>query len=479
MNLFSDAQALPQGYEGYFTPTEFSNILIQANLQQIQQGQALKLLVPHNDPVTLAQPNMAQLSYNGNMLDTAVLGHSFDVSNAAKTKRDWLLWVRELMDNALCYLEVPSEHHNLKVVCTRNLELVNGVSDEPIKDFELFLAIIKNAAELPQMLQGYSVEFQEAAMKAAEYLAADDEKSKRSAIAWLTKTFSVERAIVNSYIKAERALHKDPMESGKLFYLRLKPSTVKNGGYNISKQVLGTEYDVPTSAVILPLAFMRMQVSWLIQALQQGIVGITFLRDNAVERTVPATVNPALLQTVFKHEENKQAAISMVEDRGYIRVPDLCSTEISGTIYRSISVARIKSLTFIPFETALLDIDTLAQRLQPFGFDKSLASADLDAVVMKFKQYINGYQLNLKILQMIYTTLTGNTDTRYLVSPYQVIQELEEYVDKHVLLTTAFRSKLHLYMLHNPMLFPNYTGEVPNKEEQGISTATHRSLGVM
>ena len=461
---------IPVEHADLWADNEFSALII-ANNSKLPAGLALKLSYPSkNNQDTL---NIANIPVNNTTLALNLISN---IGVTLKTKlANWVLLVRALLDNSVCYLENSSADGRFKEkeIVTRNLFLANNLSEQPIENFGLLYAMISyDLATLNQLPEGVRDNF----IAYAQVLQAGAQ-AKKKPLESLAKFFKTDIGVLKSYLKAYNALNTglESCNSGKLFYLKLKPSQTA-GKYNISTSMrnIPTEYQVTSDYLLQPLSFMRAQMSQIAALQAENILYISFARANNIKRNILITQNRQVLAQIYNKPENTNFCFEYNEPKGYFSVIDLCGSELSNDTQRVITISRISAVQIIK-----PDYQNLSKQLEPYGFDSTNAGTDFKSVLNTFKSYLDRYSGNLALLNSIYNSLqVSEAQHQTFQTAQQAIVAINEYVDLHNNYTTSYVRVLHLYMLRNPIFFPGYTGKPPKIE--GISLNTrHQSLGVI
>lgn len=477
MNLWDYAE-LPVGLQTFWTPTVFSKQLINANTALAQSGYCLRMALPKkgsNDPLNLAEMPASDTQLGVLLINDYASRTGVSFTNN-KSNSNWALLMSILLDNTVCYMETPSTRYKTKTICTRNLAIANNLSVNPIKNFDLLVAIMRGNVAFLEACRDANPALTEPLNTA---IAISQTLSLRRPIPaqleWLAGTFGADKKRIKVFLEAQAMLNDgigSCMES-KLGYIKLKPT--ENGFYEMPTRIQGTKYAVDASTILMPLTFMREQARLLSEQLVKGIVLVRFKRDNDVFRDMLSTNNSAVLDKIYDDIEVTQfnSAPSYVEDRGYIRTVDICSSKIGDSVQRAISLARISGYSSIE-----PNLDNLDAQLGEYGFHSSLATTDLSAVTDAFKSYIDRYGNSLPFLNMIYKGINKGF-TGELTTVSQAVIAINEFVDAQNTLTSSFVRTLHVFMLNNPVLFPDYTGKPKSLDEAFLGGGRFRTLGVV
>lgn len=457
-------------HENLWLDNSFSSLIINY-ASQLPTGLSPKLFYPakgNTDATNIANIPVGDTTLAFKMLEAVESPFKHKIAN-------WVLLIRTLLDNSVCYLENSSADGRFKEkeIATRSLFLANNLSDSPIPRFDILYAMIagdyNTLSQLPPNIQSPFIAYAQALQAGL-----GTPKKQLDAVAACFKT---DIGVLKAYIKAYRALNTplSSCESGQLFYLKLKPGKLA-GRYNISTSMrnVPTEYKVTSDYILQPLSLMRAQYAQLNKLQSENVLAISFMRANNVQRDILVTTNKRVLSQIFSKPENLEFQSSYTENRGFMSVIDLCGSEMSGNPQRLVTLPRIISLQVIK-----PDGENLVSQLAPYGFDSSNAGTDFNMVITTFKGFLDRYSTNVKLLTNIYNQLqVDKNQCQEFANAQQALIAINTYVDTHNTYTTSYARTLHLFMLRNPLFFPGYTGR-PEKIE-GISLNTrHQSLGVI
>lgn len=482
MELFERANLLSEEDKPFWEDNAFSYNLIKANKTMSPNGYALRLTYPSRqepDPC-----NIALMPYKDDLLGAFIVKEFSEEIGVAFTNpsSNWALLAHIFLEQTVCYLEAPTAKFKMKTVATRNLAIANKLSEHPIKDFDLLLRILRCDTDFFTTMTQSRPELSELTSRMqsiADELIDTGYKPSKPTLEWLSTTFGVDTKRMKVFIEAQALLSDgyDACMESKCGYIKLKRTD--KGYYEMPSRIQGTKYALSSSTIFVPLTFLREQARVIMDNLKNNIVLARFKRDNDVVRDLLGSSNEAVLGTIFENTEfnPKNGACEYIEDRGYVRTVDVCSSALSGDVTRAISLARISGVLFIkPDMTAK---DSLFNQLIPYGFHPSIAGADLNTVVVRFKEYLEKLNSQLPLLQMLYTNLTHDDKGIKFQNSAQAYVAITGYVDFQVTLTSSFVRSLHLFMLANPLLFPGYTGKPQELNDVSITTTSHiRTLGV-
>lgn len=468
--LFNPVQ-LPADLQAYWTPTMFSNELVKMHNAAIQYGLTLHMSYPDKN-ASQNTLNIAEIPYQGMQLGEYIVNqYAADTNTKFQNKKsNWVLLVHMLLEQTVCYLESPSEKFRQKIIATRNLALANILCGSPIKNFDIFYAILSlnfagiNAlkAQNPNDASVFDI-----ILNIMNTLQTNGFTLTNQLLDWFTSTFNASANDIKTFFSAYRLFQaknvNDECVENKCSYIKLTADD--KGNLSLPKRFTGTKYAVTMDTILVPLHFMRAQAAWVLQQLATGVIAVQFKRDNDVVRDMLASSNSDILSAVFK-ENTPTLPASYVESRGYIRCVDICCSSIGEDVYRAISLARVLSMKVLH-----PDITKLDSELSEYGFSSSFASVDLNAVIPAFKSYVAQINTNLVFLTMVYKGINPSAGEASFTSPYQVEFAINQYVDLQSALTSSFARKLHLYMLNNPMLFPGYSGAPEDLSSVKITTA--------
>lgn len=217
------------------------------------------------------------------------------------------------------------------------------------------------------------------------------------------------------------------------------------------------------------------------EVMENNLVKINYMKDDGTDRSIITTVNYELL-TKFYESEYATAMIrnSTVPrtpsifgetpfdgnlERGWVRIPEVGSSTIDDTGVRALNFARITKLEVVNPE----DVDT------------SYINVSLNNVITIFENIVNilvqqnEYQKVFRIyvgLQHLGFTNELKKLPNSFNSIYEIAKELREFVSSKKYAGTPFLRILHSYMVSEPALFNNYTGEklqVKKRENYGVA----------
>ena len=146
------------------------------------------------------------------------------------------------------------------------------------------------------------------------------------------------------------------------------------------------------------------------------------------------------------------------QSRGYIKLPELGCSKYDFSGVRSLNISRI------------LRMENVSE------VDRTFIDVDLNSVVDSFKEELDRITVsNPDWIPRIYKLLNindGNVEGKSVIS---LQSEINSYIETGVLImSTAFKRSLHLFMIRNADMFPRYTG----KPSSNSATKSSKNFGV-
>lgn len=264
----------------------------------------------------------------------------------------------------------------------------------------------------------------------------------------------------------------EDMKSGSMRYLKLQ--------YLKERKIVKCNKNLDYTKirfVCLPLV-----VEWLkgvSEVLKTNYVRVQYLKDDGTDRSVVTTLNKDLLLKFYPEdfvEDMLDECICNTDtlfdlglesnyERGWVRVPEVGSSMVDDIGVRALNFARVRKLEIVNSE----DIDI------------SYINVSLSNVVEYFEDTLNKLvQINNydKVFR-IYVGLQHRGFSSDLSKPYQsfngiyeVAKELREFISTKRYAGTPFLRLLHTFMVGEPELFNNYTGEklkIKKQRNYGVS----------
>lgn len=222
---------------------------------------------------------------------------------------------------------------------------------------------------------------------------------------------------------------------------------------------------------VIPVFMLKAGVDTLYKKLQEGVVGIDFIKDSGDKRRLYSTLS-------FKEMNKVYDDLSFVENtirdsydgnfmglkylsRGIMRLPEVGGSRYS-SISRYVNYARIVSLDY---------------ESEP---DLTYVNIDVGSVGDYWNHYVLG--MSDKSIADTWNALLEMGTMEESFSKRNIVGKstlLNWYEVMHTTVGTVFDRELCLFMLANPILFQGYTGEPA--ENMGISSqvASSGSVGLL
>lgn len=230
--------------------------------------------------------------------------------------------------------------------------------------------------------------------------------------------------------------------------------------------------------VCLPLV-----MEWLkgvSEVMENNLVRINYLKDDGTDRSIITTLNYDLLTKFYEPEYAtdmiRNSTVSTTPnifgespfegnlERGWVRIPEVGSSVIEDTGVRALNFARITKMEVANVE----DVDT------------SYINVSLNNVLTIFENTVNQlvqkneYNKIFRIyvgLQHLGFTSDLKKLPNSFNSIYEIAKELREFISSKRYAGTPFLRMVHTFMVSEPDLFNNYTGEK-------IKITKHTNYGV-
>lgn len=208
---------------------------------------------------------------------------------------------------------------------------------------------------------------------------------------------------------------------------------------------------------VIPLFMLKAGIDTLYNKINEGVIKVSFLKDNGQVRDIFTTVNATKIREIYGGGEYYESAVDMMYDgdflgnkalsRGYIRVPEIGGSRYD-TATRSINYARI------------IDID---YETEP---DLSFIDIDLSTVLVGFQ---DGVQAHGKDAEEIVDMLEAfdidggcwkdTEESKARFPKKDMISLISWSEERSLLFSTVFLREVCLFMLANPQWFGSFTGK--------------------
>lgn len=255
--------------------------------------------------------------------------------------------------------------------------------------------------------------------------------------------------------------------SGQLRAVKLTYSA-KGNSISVPRSVLNA-----TEMTCIPLFMLYAFTNGFYEKLKQGIIKFTYLKDNDTIRELNSTINFEILTDYYSDNNFISGMLSGVDvftqdqggmklgskqSRGYIKLPELGCSKYDFSGVRSLNISRI------------LRMENVSE------VDRTFIDVDLNSVVDSFKEELDRITVsNPDWIPRIYQLLNindGNVEGKSVIS---LQSEINSYIDTGVLImSTAFKRSLHLFMIRNADMFPRYTG----KPSSNSAVKSSKNFGV-
>lgn len=220
---------------------------------------------------------------------------------------------------------------------------------------------------------------------------------------------------------------------------------------------------------VIPLFMLKAGVDSLYTKIKDGVVKVSFLKDNGQLRDIFTTVNATKIREIYGGGEYYESAVEMMYDgnflgnkalsRGYIRVPEIGGSRYD-TATRSINYARI------------INIDYEAEP------DLSFIDIDLATVLEGFQDGVQAYGKQAEdIVNMLEAfDIDGGCwkdtpEKRARFTNKDMVSLISWSEERSLLYSTVFLREVCLFMLANPQWFGNFTGKP--KESFGFGSGAN------
>lgn len=224
----------------------------------------------------------------------------------------------------------------------------------------------------------------------------------------------------------------------------------------------------------MALPFISSWLQGLYEVMEDNIVRIKYIKDDGTERTIDTTLNRKILESIYSQEHSEFMIKSCIRSntfdgdayylpfqgnpqRGWVRLPELGSSAIDDGGTRAVNFVRIASAEVISIE----DVDL------------TFVNVTLGSTEQYMFNRINECEIksDLSTLKGIYSGLREHgfkSELSYPVTVYHdvvgISGALKMFLNKNQYVGTSFRKSLHIFMISNPELFPNYIGiKVPTQ----------------
>lgn len=208
---------------------------------------------------------------------------------------------------------------------------------------------------------------------------------------------------------------------------------------------------------VIPLFMLKTGVDSLYKKMSEGVVKVSFLKDNGQVRDIFTTVNAEKVHEIYGDGDFYESAVDMMYNgdflgnnslaRGYIRVPEIGGSRYD-TATRSINYARIIS---IDYET------------EP---DLSFIDIDLSTVLTGFQDGVQKYEKDAEeIVNMLEAfgidggSWKDSAESKARFAKKDMFSLITWSEERSLLFSTVFLREICLFMLANPQWFGDFTGQ--------------------
>lgn len=216
---------------------------------------------------------------------------------------------------------------------------------------------------------------------------------------------------------------------------------------------------------------LPLTLAWLRgvkRVMEKGLVKVNYKKDDGQDRIIYSTFNTNILQKYypqdftesmlrgseiyFSNGINIKSPMSGKLERGYIQIPEVGCSTVDDRGYRALNFARISSI----------------ERAEESEIDTTFINVSLGEVIDEFTKNINilAQKDNFSALKKIYVDFQreGYSDVLSKLpmefeNVNQFAKVLREFIESKKYAGTVFQRDLHKYMVSNPDIFNNYTGE--------------------
>lgn len=216
---------------------------------------------------------------------------------------------------------------------------------------------------------------------------------------------------------------------------------------------------------------LPLTLAWLRgmkRVMEKELVKITYKKDDGQDRLIYSTFNMDILKKFYSEDFagkmlqgsevyysngiNIESPMSGKLERGYIQIPEVGCSTVDDRGFRAMNFARVCSVS----------------KADESEIDTTFLNVSLGEVIEEFTRQINiiAQKGNFPALKKVYVDFQRQGYSDVLVklpmefeNVNQVAKALREFVERKKYAGTVFQRDLHKYMVSNPDLFDNYTGE--------------------
>lgn len=207
---------------------------------------------------------------------------------------------------------------------------------------------------------------------------------------------------------------------------------------------------------VIPLFMLKSGVDALYEKMKEGIIKVSFLKDNSQVRDMFTTANFDKIKEIYGAGEFYNDSVMHIYNgdflenkslpRGYIRVPEIGGSRYDGAM-RSINYARI------------IDIDYESEPDLAFiNIDLSTVLEGFQNGVMKYPNCAEDIVNMLEAFDIDGGAWKDSGDKKAKFLSKDMISLITWSEERKTLLSTVFLRELCLFMLSNPQWFGDFTG---------------------
>lgn len=263
----------------------------------------------------------------------------------------------------------------------------------------------------------------------------------------------------NKY-EANFAIDYEDIELGEIPYLKLSV-------FNPQKKVIKCNKNLNVfTCRVVSIPLISEWLKGISEIMNNNLVEFTYYKDDDTERKIVTTLNYNMLLNYYSEDRVRDMIKNSVNgedfgepsyiplqgnvERGWFRVPEVGSSIIDDCGTRAINFARITSVKIVD------------------KVDTSFINVSLNNVIEVFTKKLDYLSTTNKnsIIAKIYHELWNSgygEDLKYPIQAYKTTQEIvgaiRNFVSSKQYTGTPFKRSLHMFMVTNPDIFPDYIGQ--------------------